>query len=341
MAVSWTGSHPAHPPRLLLVSSEDASTSTFQEYLTSLSARKRLARIVVDEVHLYLGLSEFRKGFRGVLSLMAAHEVPHLFLTATLPPHLELSLCHELGVKVPTVRGDSHRKNLAWSVTTTRGTSDMRQAAVRMTEERIREYEREERAIIFVMGRSGPGTLKEMFEQTGGVGIYHSDLSGTEKDEAVRKWREGGTTVMIATSGFGLGLDYPRVRDVVIVGATYSMMDLAQLGGRGGRDPTTQARITVVTCNGYLSGIEEGGDPAFEKVKAWIVDDTSCRRQVLETYLDGKPAPCCVLAAATPCDICESKAAAIVVFSAPHAQPVFRFSFSACYCSSSSLTCRV
>ena len=106
-----------------------------------------------------------------------------------------------------------------------------------------------------------------MFEDSNLVGIYHSYLSGAEKDEAVRKWREGSTPLMIGTSGFGLGLDYPRVRDVIIVGATYSMMDLAQLGGRGGRDPTTQARVTVVTCQGYLSGIEEGGDPNFLLVK--------------------------------------------------------------------------
>ena len=96
---------------------------------------------MIDEAHLYLGLSEFRNGFRDVLSIMAAHAVPHLFLTVTLPPHLENALCDELGVRVPTVRGDSHRRNLAWSVTMTPGTPAMRKTAVEITKERIRQYQ--------------------------------------------------------------------------------------------------------------------------------------------------------------------------------------------------------
>ena len=66
--------------------------------------------------------------------------------------------------------------------------------------------------------------------------VHHSDLSVTEKEEALAAWRDGTVKFMIATKGFGVGVDYPHVRFVLHLGGSSSVLDYAQETGRAGRD---------------------------------------------------------------------------------------------------------
>ena len=43
-------------------------------------------------------------------------------------------------------------------------------------------------------------------------------------------------------------------------------------------------------------------------------DRTRCRRSVLETYLNGKPASCCLVTNAALCDVCQRHAPALPEF---------------------------
>ena len=306
-ALNWRGVPPARTPTLIIVSSEDFIGFEAQRYLHQLRSTGKLARIVVDEAHLYL-TSAFRQGFRGVLHFVTQVAVPRLYLTATLPPHLELALQEELAdTPFSTIRGPCHRPNLAYSVIMTSSSSAMLQKACDLLEEAVAEYEDgRERAIVFVMGRELAGTVKAMLPGGFRAGIYHGGLETAEKDEALAKWRGGDWLAVVGTSGFGTGLDYPYVRDVIIIGGAYSLLDLSQLSGRAGRARQLEGRVHLVTCESYLEGLSRSEEPGFQLVRNWIRDSTRCRRQTLETYLDGTETPCCLMGEASRCDVCES-----------------------------------
>jgi len=58
---------------------------------------------------------------------------------------------------------------------------------------------------------------------------------------SLQSWRESPVShgyhfVMIATDGFGTGIDAPDVRHVVVVGCSRSLIDMWQIVGRIGRD---------------------------------------------------------------------------------------------------------
>ncbi|KAI9468420.1 P-loop containing nucleoside triphosphate hydrolase protein [Zychaea mexicana] len=65
---------------------------------------------------------------------------------------------------------------------------------------------------------------------------YHSNLDDEEKQEQQDRWMHQTSGIIVATSGFGLGIDAPDVRVVLHWGLPYSLLDYAQQTGRAGRD---------------------------------------------------------------------------------------------------------
>lgn len=67
-----------------------------------------------------------------------------------------------------------------------------------------------------------------------------STQSGSNDEQAnassFRLWISGQKQIMVATSGFGVGIDYPSVRTVIFYGMPYSVEDMFQQFGRSGRD---------------------------------------------------------------------------------------------------------
>ena len=62
-----------------------------------------------------------------------------------------------------------------------------------------------------------------------GVDTYYSD-SGTvdEKAAVLTRWMDGSRRAVVATSAFGMGVDYPRVAAVLHVGAPVNAINFAQ-----------------------------------------------------------------------------------------------------------------
>jgi len=68
------------------------------------------------------------------------------------------------------------------------------------------------------------------------AGRYSSGMTEEEREASHAAWLAGRAKVMVATTAFGVGVDYPAVRHVVHCGLPYSMEDYAQESGRAGRD---------------------------------------------------------------------------------------------------------
>ena len=71
------------------------------------------------------------------------------------------------------------------------------------------------RVIVFVSRKADADGLIRVINGQMAYRVHHSDLSATEKEEALAAWRDGTVKFMIATKGFGVGVDYPHVRFVL------------------------------------------------------------------------------------------------------------------------------
>ncbi|MBX3584557.1 MAG: ATP-dependent DNA helicase RecG [Rhizobiaceae bacterium] len=116
-------------------------------------------------------------------------------------------------------------------------------------------------------------TLKHEFGAS--VGLVHGRMKGTEKDEAMRAFKEGETKVLVATTVIEVGVDVPDATIMVIEHAErFGLAQLHQLRGRVGRgdkpsscvllykDPlgeTAKRRLSVMreTEDGFLISEED------------------------------------------------------------------------------------
>ncbi|CAG8773190.1 8998_t:CDS:2, partial [Gigaspora rosea] len=66
--------------------------------------------------------------------------------------------------------------------------------------------------------------------------IYHEGLNSKNKKNALEKWEDNKTNVMIATTAFGMGLNIPNVRLILHHTFPMTLVELIQLSGRAGHN---------------------------------------------------------------------------------------------------------
>lgn len=234
---------------LLLVSLEAASSPRFRAFLARMDARESLDRIIFDEAHLVLTASEYRPKIHAVKHLRALR-CQFVFLSATLPPLIMPSFQRAILVSSPTViRSLTFRRDLRYEVNFAHTKAD--QSFLEVVASGISvtwsNYglmaDPRARAIIYT------GTRHEADELAGLLrcNTYYSD-SGTpeEKTEVLTRWIQGASRMVVATSAFGTGIDYPRVRLVFHVGPPKEAISFAQEVGRAGRDQQGGTSIVIL-----------------------------------------------------------------------------------------------
>ncbi|KAI8912886.1 P-loop containing nucleoside triphosphate hydrolase protein, partial [Entophlyctis helioformis] len=122
--------------------------------------------------------------------------------------------------------------------------------------------------------------------------------------------------IMIATTGFGVGIDVKTVRSVVHWGAAYSMENFQQESGRAGRDGRP-ARSILIPFKSLLDMARDNRHPndlpklhykkASERAFVRMVCENRdrCIRQKLEEYMDGSAHPCIMFDDHELCSVCE------------------------------------
>ena len=66
------------------------------------------------------------------------------------------------------------------------------------------------------------------------IAICHSKLSSRAKQE--QRFRSGKARIMIATSAFGMGVNIPDIRLIIVSQLPFSAASFYQMAGRAGRD---------------------------------------------------------------------------------------------------------
>lgn len=98
---------------------------------------------------------------------------------------------------------------------------------------------------------------KDWFQRLCGRGFrrirqVHGETSTHERQEVLDLWRIGQLDLVVATSAFGLGIDYPHVRSVIHACIPETLDRFYQEVGRGGRDGRKCLSLVLPSKEDYI-----------------------------------------------------------------------------------------
>jgi len=196
--------------------------------------RLDVARVVVDEAHCISSWGhDFRPDYRRLGDAIAACGRPPVgAFTATATPRVRLDIVASLGLRNPVGKVTGFvRENLTMSVVRCRGKAEKRDSLLR----RIRPGDG--RSLVYCGARKSAIELAAELSDAGiATGSYHGALDGDERHDVYKEFAAGRLKVIVATSAFGMGVDFPDIRQVIHYDFPGSLEEYYQQAGRAGRD---------------------------------------------------------------------------------------------------------
>jgi Orsellinic acid/F9775 biosynthesis cluster protein D/DEAD/DEAH box helicase/Helicase conserved C-terminal domain len=313
---------------LIFVSAEAAVLSPFRSFLAGLDSREGLDRVVLDESHLILTASDYRPKLKLIKHLRALR-CQFVFLSGTLPPILMPTFCQRLCLFNPEViRSDqTFRRDLQYAVVFVQPEPETSflQSAIRGIQIALQDpTTRDDAAARVIVYARTRGTAKEIATALH-ADAYYSD-SGTvdEKAAVLTRWIDGSHPVMVATSAFGMAVDYPRVAAVFHVDVPTNAIDFAQEVGRLGRDGRGGQSTVILPRGASASPSPELENllPVTEQVMHTYIQQPRCHAAILSWFLDGTPWYCDSVDVRRRCSRCR-RLGLRTTDSAPEETPVW------------------
>ena len=237
-----------------------------------------------DECHTPLdSTAEFRPKMRQLGELME-RGVQMVYLTATLPPHVEPEFMNIMRIKSNDVymfRSPTSRPNIAYSVVEYKedefGRGDIA-AVCRLVEQKLKEYAAPAKIIIY---SSSIVTTQEVSSALDCHAYYRDVGDAAVKDEIRKAWESADGRVVVATNAFGLGIDRPDVRVVVHIGPIYQMRNYSQESGRAGRDGKRSEAIILMPV-GRQEALQKAHEQAQRRPAKFHISMTAKEKQRIE-----------------------------------------------------------
>jgi superfamily II DNA helicase RecQ len=274
----WSTRKKMHDSCILLVTPESAVSQGFMNYLRKLQVMDRLDRIVIDECHILLNTRlDFRRKLQKLRKIVE-FAVQLVLLTATLPVSKESELLSMMSIEAPIIfRDRTSRHNIAYVVR--RCQWEDVDSIVKEIVQRYIGNEVEGRVIVYGGGveHCKELALAEMLE----CEAYFAKAG--KKTEALQRWVDRETRVIVGTNALGLGIDVADVRLVVHVEVGYDLMNYGQESGRAGRDGRRSEAIVLLAEDRIMSKYK---DTDHRLMWEYMLTE-GCRRVKLDQFLDG------------------------------------------------------
>ena len=216
--------------QLLYVAPERFSRPGFTDRLATMAVR----RFIVDEAHCISTWGhDFRPDYRLIGgALMACGRPPIGAFTATATPEVRDDIASNLGLREPLVVVTGfNRPNLRLEAVQAKGGRD------RLEQLHRRLNPGDGRALVYT------GTVKGAEATAAAItrwGFPAAPYHGRLPDVSRRRIQDGFASkefrVVVATSAFGMGVDFPDIRQVIHIGYPGSVEAYYQEAGRAGRD---------------------------------------------------------------------------------------------------------
>ncbi|KAJ3552759.1 hypothetical protein NP233_g12801 [Leucocoprinus birnbaumii] len=252
---------------------DSAVTREFATAVTTAVGEGRMDQMVLDEVQEVFIAQTYRDVMTRMWSIRTS-PFQLIALTATLPASLERRMVDELHFMrdATVIRAPSNRPELQYILEDIRKDPKTLHARVKqIMKQELVGFNPEDRGLIFV--RSKPdGQIVAPFLK---CEFYHGELGTEERNVRVRNWRKGVHKVMVSTSAFAAGNDYPAVRFVLFVGTPFEMVTMIQEMGRAGRD-RLPARCYILPSTSKRPRIENEDAKGAEA----MYDTKCCRLQI-------------------------------------------------------------
>lgn len=275
---------------LVVTSAEAACSDRFLEYANRLVDRQRLDRIVIDECHLTITASDYRRSMSQLAWHVRRVRTQTVWLTATLPPtYHELFVEHNKLVRPRVIRESTNRPNIRYIIRRERELGSLCERATRLVQtcwDRTDLFESErDRIILYCQTKELVAELADMLD----CPSYTAD-SGTEEEKGaiIEHWLNAAANspAIVATSALGPGFDYPHVRWVIHIGAPSLMTDFSQESGRAGRDGKPAESIILLSAVWQpQSDRPQGADK--EAMQLYLTQQY-CSRGILSQFLDAE-----------------------------------------------------
>ena len=283
--------------------------SEVTELLTRLHSSGQLGKIFVDEAHMFSTECGYRPLYRQLPGPLGSFSSPLVLMTATAPQWIVEDLMQNFfgPARMPyslVIRQTTSRPNLAYTFDESGRTSNL----VRCCAQFVSSNVPEDRIIIYVPSVDIMHSVKHALDAAGDIEITSATYSGQqEANENASNfilWREGQVKIMVATSAFGVGIDYAHVRQVISFGLCYSVEDYAQMMGRAGRDGEPSVALTLFDRNAEVARSHHLTTTAFDDMLHFATMKQVCRRRYLARYLDGTETECSHDPLNQSCDTC-------------------------------------
>lgn len=312
-------SHLNQDSQIVLASTDAAGTNAFKCKIVQFHQSTPIKRIVFDEAHTSVTEAGYRDTLedaymvRGYLGSCQVN-----LLSATIPPSM-IRRVIDLFRLVPNtkvVRESSLRPELKYVLTHIQSQkaghhTQLKDCVIAL----MKTFRPHEKIIVFVNSKKEGEKISDFLNAP----FYYSGLQRDQKQDLQRKFTSATSNLqlMVATSAFSTGIDYPSIRAVVyyVVGNLINMVEFAQGSARAGRDGKRSKVILLADSGTQAHAASKNGEEDFRGKNAMraLISNAGkqqCLRYGLTQFLDGTGVQCTEADPGLkliPCSVCSEK----------------------------------